>query len=83
MKGVGMNLELRVVALDVFLQVEVAPDLRRQVDAPLGVGKFHLVEEGEVVLEGKKGKASRLVASKLVAGDLVASELVASKLSIY
>ena len=60
-KGVGMNLELRVVALDVFLQVEVAPDLRRQVDAPLRVGKLHLVEEGEVVLEGKKGNASRLV----------------------
>jgi len=54
MKGVGMNLELRVVALDVFLLVEVAPDLGREVDAPLRVGQFHLVEEREVLLKYNK-----------------------------
>jgi hypothetical protein len=50
LKGIRVNLEFRVITFDVVVVVKLAPDLWPEVEALLGVGQLHLVQEREVVL---------------------------------
>ena len=47
-----MNLEFWIITFDVFVFVEITlTNFWREIDAPLGVGKFHLVQKRKVVLK--------------------------------